>query len=308
MVIKGYEIWPLLKKTFSEIGRDNISLLAGSAAYNFFFSLFPLLLFLTPLLSVVGDKQKTFAFIVQQLVRVIPADQVAPFQQIIRQIVFAKDAPGLMSIGVLLAGWSASNIFGTLMTALNTAYHVTETRSWLKQQAIRLSSFAMGAVILMASTVVILNGEGIADWLGHALRLGSVAIMIWKIGQFPLALAFLGALAFLMLALLPNVNQRRGQVVVAATVTTVLWVLATLLFRLYLKHFPPNKAYGLIGTVLILLTWMYYTMFVLLAGGELASEIHLGSGAVAPMKGTVYFGRVVSSDGPSSPSVGVPKD
>jgi uncharacterized BrkB/YihY/UPF0761 family membrane protein len=69
------------------------------------------------------------------------------------------------------------------------------------------------------------------------------------------------------------------------------------------NHFPPNPAYGLIGGVIILLTWMYYTMFVVLIGGELASELHLGTGAIAPDKGAVYFGRVVTGSGPGSPSV-----
>jgi len=61
----------------------------------------------------------------------------------------------------------------------------------------------------------------------------------------------------------------------------LLWIAATLVFRLYVNHFPPNPAYGLIGGVIILLTWMYYTMFVILIGGELASELHVGTGAVA---------------------------
>ena len=75
---------------------------------------------------------------------------------------------------------------------------------------------------------------------------------------------------------------------------TVLWIAATLLFRLYVTHFPPNDAYGLIGAVIVLLTWMYYTMFVLLCGGELASEIHHGTGAVDPERGAVYVGRLVT--------------
>jgi len=102
---------------------------------------------------------------------------------------------------------------------------------------------------------------------------------------------------------LPNVKQRKGHVLVAAVVTTLLWIAATLVFRLYVNHFPPNPAYGLIGGVIILLTWMYYTMFVVLIGGELASELHAGTGAVAPDKGAIYFGRIVSGSGPGSESV-----
>ena len=74
MVIKGFRVGPLLKKTFREIGDDRVPTLAASAAYNFFFSLFPLLLFLAPLLSLVGDKQQMIGLLMAQLTSVLPPD------------------------------------------------------------------------------------------------------------------------------------------------------------------------------------------------------------------------------------------
>ena len=74
--------------------------------------------------------------------------------------------------------------------------------------------------------------------------------------------------------------------------------------RAYVQNFGSyNKTYGTIGGVIVLLTWMYYSMFVLLAGGELASELHHGSGATEPTKGDVYLGRIVSDSGPGTPSL-----
>jgi membrane protein len=303
MVIKGYRVGPLLKKTFREILSDNVTTLAASAAYNFFFSLFPLLLFLAPLLSLAGNKQQMMAWLMTQLTSILPADQVQAFRPILEKVVFSPSAPGLMSIGLILAAWSGSNIFGTLMGALNTAYDVEETRSWAKQQVIRLVTFALGGVIMAASTIVFLNGEGAANWLGGMLHLGSAAVLAWKILQYPIAIGGLVGLAFMTYYLLPNVKQHKAHVLVGALFTTVLWILATLVFRLYVSHFPPNPAYGLIGGVIILLTWMYYTMFVVLIGGELASELQHGTGAIAPDKGAVYVGRIVTGSGPGSPSV-----
>ena len=303
MVIKGFRVGPLLKKTVREVGDDNVGTLAASAAYNFFFSLFPLLLFLAPLLSLVGDKQRMIGWLMSQLTSTLPAQDAPAVRQILDRVVFASNAPGLISVGILLAAWSASNIFGTLMGALNTAYDVRETRPWLEQQAIRLAAFVVGGVIMIASTVVFLNGEGVANWIGNALRLGPAFLLGWKILQFPIAVCGLVALAFLTFYALPNVKQHKGHVVVAAILTAVLWILATLMFRAYVSHFPPNPAYGLIGAIIILLTWMYYTMYVVLIGGELASEMHHGTGAVAPDKGAVYLGRVVSGSGPGSVSI-----
>jgi membrane protein len=303
MVIKGYRVGPLLKKTVREVGSDHVPTLAASAAYNFFFSLFPLLLFLAPLLSLVGDKRQLVGYIVSRLTSVMPPQQISAIQPVLNDVVFSSSAPGLMSIGAVLAAWSGSNIFGTLMGALNTAYGVNETRPWIKQQIIRLVSFAIGGLILAVSTIVLLNGEGIAEWLGRLLHLGGSTILIWKIVQFPIALAGLVLFAIMTFTLLPNVKQKKSHVLVASLVTTVLWVIATLIFRLYVTHFPPNPAYGLVGAVIILLTWMYYTMFVVLLGGEFASELQRGTGAIDPDKGATYVGRIVTGAGPGSASV-----
>jgi membrane protein len=303
MVIRGYRVGPLLKKTVREIGADSVGTLAASAAYNFFFSLFPLLLFLAPLLSLVGDKQAMLGFLTQQLMSVLPPEQAAAFRPILDKVVFAPNAPGLMSIGLVLAAWSGSNIFGTLMGALNTAYDAKETRSWIRQQLIRLMTFGVSVVIVVVSTVIFLRGQVIADRVGSALHLGAALVLAWKIVQYPIAILGLVGLAFMMFYFLPNVRQHKGYALVGASVATVLWIIATLLFRLYIAHFPPNQAYGLIGGVIILLTWMYYSMFVVLIGGELASELQHGTGAIAPDKGAIYIGRIVNGSGPGSVSV-----
>jgi membrane protein len=304
MVIKGFRVGVLLKQTFREIGEDGISTLAASAAYNFFFSLFPLLLFLAPVLSLAGNRERTVGWLMSELTSVLPPTQLEAIRPVLEKVVFSPSAPGLMSIGLLLAAWSGSNIFGTLMGALNTAYDVQETRSWIKQQVIRLATFVLGSVIVVISTLVFLNGEGLADWIGNALGLGAVFTFIWKLLQFPLAIGGLVGLAFTTFYFLPDVKQHKAHVLIAALLTTALWILATLVFRLYVSHFPPNPAYGLIGGVIILLTWMFYTMFVVLIGGELASELHHGTGAIAPDKGETLLGRIVTGSGPGSASVG----
>ena len=298
MILMGYRVGPLLKKTWREIGEDQIGLLAGSAAYNFFFSIFPILLFLAPLLSVIGKERSTFEFLMRQLEVTLPPDQIPPFEAVVRAVVFSSGAPGLISVGLLLAAWGGSNIVGTLMGALNEAYDVRETRSWLKQQGIRFLHFVLSGIIVIGATIIILNGEGVANYVGGLLRLGPAFVFLWKVIQFPLAILFMVLLAALTFYLLPNVKQKPKHVFAAAMVTTILWLLATFIFRLYIQHFPPNKAYGVLGAVIILNGWLYYCMFVLLAGGELASELHDGTGAIAPEKGDLYLGRIVSDAGP----------
>src|SRR3982750_1194980 len=117
MTLGGFRLGPLLKKTAREVGADHVTSLAASAAYNFFFSLFPLLLFLAPLLSIVGDKQAIVNFLMAQLTSVMPPDQLKVMRPALDNIVFTRNAPGLLSIGLLLAAWSGSTVFGSLIGA-----------------------------------------------------------------------------------------------------------------------------------------------------------------------------------------------
>lgn len=306
MIIKGYEVWALLKGTGREILDDKVPSLAAQTAYYFFFSLFPLLLFLTPLIGVVADAESVMRWVNSQLAAMVGAEAFIPLRAAIESVVLDDNAPGLISTGALLAAWSGSNIFGALMTALNTAYDVEEERPFLRKQLVRLAMFAVSAITVLVATTVLLGGEDIARFVGSVLGLQETGVRIWNLIQFPLAFAFLVALAFMVFYFLPNVKQQdwRG-VLVAAVVTTILWILATLLFRLYVQNFASfNRTYGTIGGIIALLMWMYLSMFVVLCGGELAAELQHGTGALKPVRGAIYHGRVVSMAGPSTSSMG----
>ena len=304
MVIKGYDVVPLVKKTVKEIGEDRIPSLAAETAYYFFFSLFPLLLFLTPLLGLIGNGQQLMESMLGRLSTTMPADTLSLLRRVLGEIVTSSGNAGIMSVGVLLAAWSGSNIFGALMGALNVAYDVSETRPWWKRQLLRIGVLLIAGATMIVATVIFLDGERIARWIGSAIGLGDAAVAAWTIVQLALAVALLVGIGAIVFKLLPNVQQRWSHVLVASAIATLLWIVATVLFRLYVQNFGSyNKTYGTIGGVIILLTWMYYSMFVLLTGGELAAELHKGTGATEPSKGEVYHGRIVSDAGPGTPSI-----
>lgn len=304
MLIKGYDAIALLKGAARETISDRIPSLAAETAYYFFFSLFPLLLFLTPLVGLFGERAETMRWIEGQLATVVGPQAFAPIRAMLQEVVYTKNAPGLMSLGALLAAWAGSHIFGSLMSALNVAYDATETRPWWKQQVIRLGVFAASAVILLLASVVLLGGGAVAGWVSAQVGLGESGRRVWAILQTPVTVAFMVGLAFVVYKTLPNVKQRNWMVLVAAVLATGLWSIATLLFRLYVARFGHFSAtYGTIGGIIALLTWMYYTMFVILFGGELAAELHHGTGATRPVRGAVYHGRIVAAEGPGLGSV-----
>jgi len=298
MVVKGFQVKPLAKRVFKEVMDDNVLSLAAGTAYYFFLSIFPILLFVTPLLSVVGDKREVLGFLFGRLGQTIPAEAFGAFRAVVEDVVFSPNAPGLMSIGALLALWAGSNIFNSLMDALNGAYNVKETRPWWKRKLIAIGMVIVAGIIMALATVILLGGEDVVAWVSNTLGLGDTTRWVWTVLQFPLAISALVALAWIVFRVLPNIKQNNWHVLVGAIATTFLWLGVTLAFRLYVQNFGNyNATYGTIGGVIVLLTWMYLSMLTVLIGGELASELHHGTGAVDPRRGATIGDRIVSAGG-----------
>jgi membrane protein len=271
----GRDVVAVLKTTWREIGDDRVSVYAAQMAYAFFFSLFPLLLFFAALFNLIADKQTVQSWFNTRLVSALPADVAGLLGKTIEKVVFAKGAPGILSFGLLTAAWSGSGVFGTLRGALNDAYDVAEKRPWWKQYAIQLGMLLLSGVVLLGSTVILLNGEGVMGWIGTHLHLGRLTTLLWTVLQFPLAIAGLVAVLWLTYYILPNCkHQGKLMVLFGALLSTLLFLAATLLFRVYVQKFNQlNPAYGAIGAIMVLLTWMYYSSYVLLAVGELVSVL-----------------------------------
>ena len=302
MVILGYRPVPLLKKTFKETLEDGVLGIAAQVAYNFFFSLFPLILFLAPMLSLLGDKRTIVSDLLTRFSEFMPAEAFTLFSKVVTDIVFAQNAPGLISLGFVLALWSGSNIFTAFMDALDTAYDVKDPRAWWKKRLIAIGVMVGWAVIITLVTAILLAGDSIVGFMRNRLGMGSGALAVWGWLQFPLAVLLLVAFLYVMYWALPYVKQDKKQILVGSVFAAVLFLIATLVFRLYVQHFPPNKTYGTIGAVMVLLTWMYVISVVILVGGELNSELHLGTASVASRKGSVYAGRIASGEQPAQPS------
>ena len=122
--------------------------------------------------------------------------------------------------------------------------------------------------------------------------------------QVPIAFALFVTIAALSYYFLPNLRQSKRQVLVGAVFTTLAWTVVTFAFRAYVAHFGNyNATYGAIGGVIVLLTWMYFSMLVFIIGGEINAELHHGTGAVSPRPGLLYGGRIETAAAAGVPSL-----
>ena len=301
MVVLGHRVLPLVKRTWAEILDDNVLGLAAQTAYYFFFSLFPLLLFSAPLLGLIGGKELILGRVMASAAQVLPPSAYTMLDQVVQDVVLSDNAPGLMSLGALLALWAGSNVFNNLINALNKAYDVEETRPWIRKKLLSIAAVLVAGGALILATLTMLAGEDVVRWVAGQLGLGSQERFAWTVFQYLLAFAMLVGSAWMLFYFLPNVRQDRTRVLAGAVVTTVLWIVVTLVFRAYVQNFGNyNATYGTIGGVIVLLLWMYLSMLVLLTGGELNSELHRGTASVVPRTGLTVGGRIVTAEPLSS--------
>ena len=280
MVVKGRDVGGLLKVVKSEMGDDRMSVYAAQMAYSFFFSLFPLILFLAALLALIFDRAEVVRFLTGELDVALPPDVASVLAKTLEAVVGEDSAaPGILSFGAVTALWSGSAIFGAFMGALNDAHDVDEDRPWWRKQLVRVAALVASAVVLVAATVILVNGEAVVGFVGDRIGLGDSVRTAWTVLQVPLAVAAVVLLLWGLYYFLPNVpDQSKRYALVAAVVATALWIVATLLFRLYVQKFHTmNPAYGAIGAIMVLLTWMFLSSFVLLAAGELNAALEQGA-------------------------------
>ncbi|HEU4586987.1 MAG TPA: YihY/virulence factor BrkB family protein [Gemmatimonadaceae bacterium] len=296
MQIGGYRIWPLVRATAKQASSDRITGLAAEAAYHFFFSLFPFLLFATALIGIFVDQRTTIYWVMDQMSKVVPAEALTLVRGVVEDVILTNSNPKILSIGLLLTAWSGSNIFRSLMDTLNLAYDVEEKRPFWKRALLSMGAIVVLGVLMIIASSVMLAGPEILNLLGRLLHLPSGRVNLWIVLQYPIAFAILVVAFFMIYRFLPNLKQSARQILVGSVVATTLWLIVTLLFRLYVTNFGSyNKTYGAIGAVIVVLTWMYLTMLVILVGGELNAELHRATGAVHPREGAVYAGRIVTS-------------
>jgi membrane protein len=192
------------------------------------------------------------------------------------QQVVLKSAPGPLSVGLILALWGASGVFTGLMVTLNVAYDIEEERSFIRKKMVALGTMLAATALFFLAAVALLVGPELAKLAG----LGAVGQLIWTILRWPLTFLVVVGAFWIVYYLLPNRDQKgySGTILKAAAVAAVLWVLASAVFRLYIANFTSySETYGFLGAFIILLLWLYVTGLVVLAGGELASEMERGS-------------------------------
>jgi membrane protein len=265
----------VLWRTYNAINEKNLFLVAGGVTYYVLLALFPALLSLVFIYGLVFDRAQVEKQ-VNAMAGLLPESARQLIATELHQIVTSSG--GALSIGVvislLFALWSASRGMSGMMSGLDIAYGEVDQRSFIRFNLIALAltlGLLVAGVVVIALVAVLpavttaLQGSG-----GGGLFKWVVLILEW-----PVLMAFM---MFLLAVLYRYAPDRRAPQWLwaspGAIVGSLLWIIGSILFSIYVANFANyNATYGSLGAVIVLLTWLYLSAFVVLLGAQINAEI-----------------------------------
>lgn len=263
----------VLVRTWREASDDNVGIVAAGVAFYGFLAMVPLLGAIVLSYGLVAEP-RTVVGNMQALTNVMPADAAKLIGEMLMNVV--QQSSGKKGLGILLALavalFGARNAAGSIITALNIAYEEKEKRGFIK---VNLLALAM----TLAAVVVALLAFGAIAALGllEDLIPGAPAFVIGlgKVMAYVLLVLAAAAGAATLYRYGPSRDEPRWEwITPGSLLTAIAWVLLTLGFGFYVTNFGSyDKTYGSMGAVVVLLTWMYLSSYVLLLGAELNSEL-----------------------------------
>ena len=266
-----FSLYHLLDVYGTGILKGSFSPRASSIAYSFFLALFPFLLLLLNLIPYIPIEgfQTRFLIFVEAL---LPAQTTQFFYPIIADIA-VNPRSRLLSFVFFLSIFLSANGVNAIFSAFEYSFHVTMNRNFFRQYMVALTVAVFLALLLLTSVGVILYGEFIIRDFQSRAYIDNDPFWI----QFFQFLVFV-VMIYVVIATLYYFGTKEGKTSsffsVGAVTTTVLFLLTTYFFGVYINNFSNyNELYGSIGALLILMLYIWINANLLLLGFELNVSI-----------------------------------
>ena len=277
VVLPGFQGLPLFDVTIffvKGLMKGSINQRASSASFRFVMSIFPLLLFFFTLLPYFDTQyysQQIFSF----LQDILPQDIYKPIQTTLNEILNRK-YNSLMSIGIIATIYTGSSGINAMMLSFHTSHHDSiEKSSWWKR---RLISMIM-VIFLVIGIIIVLSLLGGFRWFINYLVSEEIINTTFQIIFVNIArwVVIISMIYFAIASLYYfSLESKKGYKFFSAgaTLATILFLLTTQAYILYIRFFPNyNALYGSIGVLIFLFLWIYLTCFTILIGFELNASI-----------------------------------
>lgn len=273
--LSGRNYAQAIKRAARQALDNNITDAAAALAYYTFLAIPSLLLVAVGLFGIVAGPD-TVARIVDRLGGVVPGEAITLLQDSLTRITENKGGGvALVAVGFVLALWTISGAMNAVMRALNTAWEREEKRGFVRQRLVALAMFGLALLAFALVFGLLVLGPHVSGWVGGALGLEDVFAWLWWVAQWPLLVGGLLVALAGIYYLGPCTDHPSWRwITPGSVVATAIWLAASAGFALYVGMFGSyNKAWGSLGAVVVMLTWLWLSAVALLFGAELNAEL-----------------------------------
>ena len=259
------------KKLGKEFKNDRATGLAAEQAYYYMLSIFPLLILLisiVPYLSL--DPQKALTY----LQSVMPSDSFSVIEDNVVDII-TKPNGGLLTFGIIGTLWSASNGMQAFIRAMNDAFDVKESRSFIKSRLVSIGLTLGLLAAFIVAMVLPVFGKVILNFIGNFINISDGMQILINVLRWAVAFVIMVTVLAILYKVAPNKHFPFKQVLPGAIAATVMWQIISFGLSFYVSNFGNYSAtYGSLGGVIVLMLWFFLTGLALVIGGEISALYH----------------------------------
>lgn len=270
--VRSTDLISRLIRVKKKIKDDRISLVSAAMAYYALFSIVPAITSVILIYSWVSEPSE-IALQFSQVSKVVPAT----IQEILKTQLstLASSAPSSLGIGAIfsfiLSLWAASKISTAIIEAMNIIYVRDENRGFFKLHVLAMALIFFGVLVILIALGVIIGVPILINFFKIPALIKSTIV----IGSWIVLLGIFSLFLSLTYRYGPNHCQAKWKWINwGAVFAVIMWAATSLLFSWYAKEFGNfNKTYGSLAAIIVLMTWLYLSSFVILLGGEINAEL-----------------------------------
>lgn len=247
---------------------------ASAISFSFFLAVFPTIIFFFTLIAYIPIDNFQLA-VMDLLKEIIPQQSYDVVKTTLNDII-SRQRGGLLSMGFIFAMYFSTNGIAAIIEGFNRTYHAVETRSIIMQRLISLLLVLILSVMMMFAIILIIGSSTISNYLveyGILQQNWLFYLLMFFKWIVVIALCFF---CFSFIFYLGPVKKTRFRFISAgASLATLLSIFTSVGFNFYINNFSKyNALYGSIGTLIIIMMWIYFNSIILLIGFELNVSIY----------------------------------
>lgn len=258
-----WEIMAGVRLFWKKCKKDNISAFAAQAAFFIVVSLIPFLLLFISLVQYTPVRES----MVMELVNKVMPAYISPFFVNIIHEMYNRSV-GIVSVTAVIAVWSAAKGIQYLNNGLNAVYDIEETRNWLilRLRAILYTLMLIGSIIV--SLVLMVFGHSLQRFISEHLPLISKVIARVISMRSLILMAVLIIFFAVLFKMLPNRKATLRSQLPGSIISAVGWALLSFGISVYVDYFNGLSMYGSLTTMVLVMLWLYFSMYILLISAE----------------------------------------